>query len=323
MSPATGFVESPEVKRLAIAREILPDFFHDVAPSGLTLWQEEAHPGQNDDRRLYWRRLDAISRLRPAERQRFEAESRGYHSFSFSKDADIRIAVTGFDPFHLNDHIDQGNPSGLIALQLQGRRFQIGSRVAEIRSIVVPVRYRDFDEGLIENFFAPRLSDLDMVFTVSMGREGFDLEHFPGRRRSVTTPDNEDIKAGGTPESPIVPVVPEGPEFVEFSLPYETICTVGGDFSVTDNRVVTTLEDGEITAVELSGLDGKTAVFGSGGGYLSNEISYRLIRLARSQNQLLPIGHIHTPRMQGFDAARLARISSQCHELITSAIETL
>ena len=87
--------------------------------------------------------------------------------------------------------------------------------------------------------------------------------------------------------------------------------------------MITTLEDGEITASSIDQLDNKTAVFGSGGGYLSNEISYRVLRLAQSMNLKLPIGHIHTPRMQGFDPALLKRVTSQTQDLIFSAIRSL
>lgn len=326
MNPDTGFADSVELERLAAAQTALPEFLGlpaDTPADGGTLWRGHSHADQTDDRYLYWQRLVQLNQLKPTERKTFELASRGFSDFEFSDEADFRIAVTGFDPFHLDDHIDQGNPSGLVALQLNGRRFPVGEQIAEIRSIVVPVRYRDFDEGLIEDFFAPRLADLDMVFTVSMGRDGFDLERFPGRRRSVTTPDNENIQAGGSPDAPIVPEISAGPEFVEFSLPVQQMCSVEGDFTVSDNRVVTTLEDGEITASNLQQLEGKTAVFGSGGGYLSNEISYRVLRLAQSEGYRIPIGHIHTPRMAGFDNKLLKRVTSQCHNLIFAAISTL
>jgi len=323
MNPATGSASNVELQRLAGAEDSLPQFFPGVVRDGTLLWAEEARPGQLDDRRLYWQRLAVLQDLSDEDKPAFEAASRGLSSFGYSDAADLKIAVTGFDPFHLEDHIDQGNPSGLVALQLHGRKLQLGNCAAEIQSIVVPVRYRDFDEGLIENFFAPILGDLDMVITVSMGRDGFDLERFPGRRRSVTTPDNENIQAGGSPAAPIVPLVPDGPEFVEFSLPVDVMCAVKGDFSVTDNRVVTTLEDGEVSAGGIEDLQGKTAVFGSGGGYLSNEISYRVLRLAQASGVSIPIGHIHTPRMQGFNPGFLKRVTSQCHQLIVAAAETL
>ena len=323
MNPVTGSGSHIEIERITRARDSLPQFFTGMVEDGAALWRQEATPDQLDDRRLYWQRLAVLSELSNEERAAFEAASRGLTSFKFSDSADLRVAVTGFDPFHLDDHIDQGNPSGLVALQLNGRQIQVGNRSAEIRSIVVPVRYKDFDDRLIEKFFAPILGELDMVITVSMGRDGFDLERFPGRRRSVTTPDNENIKAGGSTAMPIVPVVPDGPEFVEFSLPADAMCAVKGEFPVTDNRTVTTLEDGEISAAGLASLQGKTAVFGSGGGYLSNEISYRVLRLAQASDINVPIGHIHTPRMQGFDPDYLARVTAQCHRLIFTAIKSL
>ena len=44
------------------------------------------------------------------------------------------------------------------------------------------------------------------------------------------------------------------------------------DFPVNDNRLVTTPEQGEFEAVSHAALELGTAVVGSGGGFLSNEI---------------------------------------------------
>jgi pyrrolidone-carboxylate peptidase len=96
-----------------------------------------------------------------------------------------------------------------------------------------------------------------------------------------------------------------------------------GDFPVNDNRLVTTLEQGEIEAVSLAALESKTAVLGSGGGYLSNEIAYRAIRHIQEKGSLVSAGHIHTPGMRGYDQGLVQKISKQCADLIESAIQAL
>jgi pyrrolidone-carboxylate peptidase len=85
--------------------------------------------------------------------------------------------------------------------------------------------------------------------------------------------------------------------------------------------LVTTLEQGEIEAISLAAIESKTAVLGSGGGYLSNEIAYRVIRHIREKDRLICAGHIHTPRMQGYDRGLVQKISKQCAGLIESAIQ--
>jgi len=126
----------------------------------------------------------------------------------------------------------------------------------------------------------------------------------------------------------------EGPEFLEFSLPYRAMQQVILDakqdankqpgevtypYLINDNRTITTL-DGTFEAKTLAELKDATAVQGSGGGYLSNEISYRSVRLAHKYQPLIPTGHIHTPRLERYDAEQLKTISNQVTEMIRYAI---
>jgi pyrrolidone-carboxylate peptidase len=329
-----------EESRLAAAEVLLgsllpPGAWHPALPTevnarlmGNKLWSSGLGTDQLDDRPLYWQRLVLSQHLRkldaePADLLEFELASRGMLGNQFSGGATYRVLVTGFDPFHLDDHIEQGNPSGVVALQHQCKEIMVGAGRAEIRSMIFPVRYKDFDEFLVERVLETFIDKLDMVITVSMGRAGFDLERFPGRRRSVSTPDNLGRVGGGSAEQPVIPPHLEGPEFVEFSLPAGEMKKRTGDFPVNDNRLVTTLEQGEFEAVSLAALESKIAVLGSGGGYLSNEISYRVIRYLQEKGTPVPVGHIHTPRMQGYDQHLVQKISKQCAGLIASAIQTL
>jgi hypothetical protein len=307
------------------------------AAAGQRLWQTAVRALQAgdivDDRALYWARLQSKAEWRADAAEdaleRFERASRGFDDVSFLAGDAKRVLVTGFDPFRLDDHIDQSNPSGLAALSLDGRTLSTRKGPARIEAALFPVRFEDFDAGMVEDFIEPHLTQgVDLVVTISMGRDGFDLERYPGRRRSATGPDNLNVLTGAGPEKPLVPRhrdgFLEGPEFLEFTLPADAMTEVPGAFSIRDNRNVATVEHGAFAATSLSGLSGQTAIRGSGGGYLSNEIAYRtLLANARmlGPDRRIPMGHLHTPRLEGFDPAFEARVLDQIEALLIAALE--
>ena len=305
------------------------------------LWRKavtEGASGYADDRALYWGRLTLRVSLRQALQPENTSEletllvllehySRGLGDIRFPDDGNLRILITGFDPFQLDQDVAQSNPSGLAALLLDGTTLLDGTVSAAIEAATMPVRFEDFDRGLIEDFLTPhfRTSSLALMVTISMGRSGFDLERFPGLRRSATAADNRNVATGASANNPLIPrlgeVLLEGPEFIEFSLPANIMLGAAGDWPIVDNRQVRTLESGSFAAAGLAELAGQTAVSGSGGGYLSNEISYRSILLHRRLQADFPIGHIHTPRVEGYDEGLERRIVAQIRSLLIRAIE--
>ena len=305
---------SYEKSRLTEAEAVLGKVV--AADNGTALWLEErrrVQAGELDDRPLYWRRLTLPDD--PAGL----ASSRNYQP-AFRHEVDFRVLVTGFDPFNLDEHIDQSNPSGVIALSLDQVALESQGKMAEIRTFIVPVRFADFDRGLIEWLIEPLLDTLDLLLTLSMGRVRIDLERFPGLRRSSGKLDNDSLLGGGSERVPVIPPGLTGPEFVEFSLPVEIMREAPGDFEIADNRTVTTLERGEITVDNLEALADQRSVQGSGGAYLSNEISYRTIRKVAGR---CPVGHIHTPSITGFEPAKIRKIVDQVTKMIVVAIGTL
>jgi pyrrolidone-carboxylate peptidase len=294
-----------------------------------------------DDRALYWARLLSSKVIRtttPAfvftsDEQNtllimLENGSRGRTDLTYSKGTTKKILLTGFDPFLLGISINQSNPSGVAALLLDNQVISYKGITAEINTVMVPVRYKDFDQGIIEALLAPyyTLNNIDMIVTLSMGREEFDLERFPGKRRSVTAPDNANIIFGGTQTDPVIPRLNKRPlpgnEFVEFSLPVTQMQQVKGPYKVIDNHTVTTL-DKTYKPKTLAELNGKVAVSGSGGGYLSNEISYRSIRLRDQLNSTIPTGHIHTPRIEQFEPKIEAKIVAQIQAMLEKSLVAL
>lgn len=296
-----------------------------------------------DDRPLYWARLLATKTMRsvkPAfvlsELQKqalltlFEQGSRGKMDLEYTQQTNKKILLTGFDPFLLDRNINQSNPSGIAALKLDGQVITYNGITAEINTVMIPVRYQDFDDGMIESLLAPyyALNNVDMVVTVSMGRKDFDLERFPGKRRSVTAPDNVNVLSGGSKQTPIISKLHNAPlpgdEFVLFSLPVKQMQLAKGPYKVIDNHKVTSIANSQqpkdIEPHTLSQLNGHIAVSGSGGGYLSNEISYRSIRLRNQLNSTIPTGHIHTPRIQQFEPETEQAIVKQIQSMLEFAL---
>jgi len=122
-----------------------------ASTNGTALWhlaKAHLHHATLDDRPLYWARL--ASQL--AGRQHckesdcttalhaFEYASRGMQDVQFAPDTDVRILVTGFDPFALDRDITQANPSGVVALQLDGYRWQHDNRRYEFQTVIFPLR---------------------------------------------------------------------------------------------------------------------------------------------------------------------------------------
>ncbi len=312
---------------------------------GHAIWQEAAQSlidsDDYDDRPLYWARLQMLAALKNSKTfqqlfsmqqeellWKFELLSRGQQDVKFDKKTTYKILLTGFDPFHLDKNIDQSNPSGVAALALDNAFLSLDGQSVEIETLIVPVRFKDFDQGMIESLLQPYFTKekVDMIITVSMGRSDFDLERFPSLRRSSKAPDNNNVFTGATADNPIVPMLKQallkGDEFVEFSLPVNAMLSVQTPFKVNDNRTVTTLNK-KFAAKSLAELKRETSVQGSGGGYLSNEISYRSLLLRNSYQPVMPVGHIHTPRMSGYNRDQLEQIVKQLKTMLTKASVTL
>jgi hypothetical protein len=295
-----------------------------------------ALPG-DDDRPLYWARLTMALALRqwtprftltPAQRagliRRLEYASRGITTTAFRGRRGVeKLLVSGFDPFQLDGEIRRSNPSGAAVLRLDGRVIDVGGTRVELQAVVFPVRYADFDNGIVEDAFGPHLrlgrQRVDMFSTISQGRPGaFDLEVWNGRRRSVLSiGDNNNIWGGGSPAAPVVfPGVGPGPEFVPSTHPHQAMLAADGrPFLVRRNPSVVEIPAGATAPVTRP--DGPTpgsiASQGSGGGYLSNESAYRATLLRDLLGARVPGGHVHTPVLT-MDPANLTAITDPVFE---------
>ncbi|MFI6156312.1 pyroglutamyl peptidase [Kitasatospora sp. NPDC051170] len=300
---------------------------------GRALWQAGVDRAQGrrpsgelpalDDRPLYWTRLAMtvqLARWQPAFavdgaalRSRFEDASRGLDD-GFGDGSggspDVRhVFISGFDPYGLDTEPRRANPAGAAVLQLHGGRITLADgSTAEVRAVVLPVRYGDFDRGIVERAYGKHLEPgpqaADLITSISQGYPGvFTLEAWAGRARSADpATDNLAARSGGTRTHPVdAPGLGEGPEFIRTSLPTDAMTAVQQPFPVYLNTAVTEIPAGGEYPVDREDgpTEGSRAVNGGGGGYLSNEVAYRSNRLRLELAPDLPGGHLHTPVLTG------------------------
>jgi len=289
-----------------------------------------------DDRPLYWARLAMIGALKQwsaenrvsdetlaARTAVIDRLSRGQDTLDpDASERDVAV-ITGFDPFSLRSEPRISNPSGAIALALDGEVIDGPNGPVEIQAALFPVRWRDFGDGMVEKALTPAFSaenTPELFFTISQGRPNqFDLEAFNGAWRGGFV-DNELVCYQGIAPIPAgVTTVSPQPQWTESTLPREAMVadTAGKPFAVNDRRSVTELPGdtpateprlgcpadsalNEGTQREDGPSEGSVARAGGGGDYLSNEIAYRatLLRDALGLTDL-PGGHVHTPVLEG------------------------
>ncbi|WSB84278.1 pyroglutamyl peptidase [Streptomyces cellulosae] len=269
---------------------------------------------RDDDRPLYWARLGMTRELRGWEprfgldterRARLidalEQTSRGQTAIRYPRGKGLkRVLVTGFDPFTLDRDIRISNPSGAVALALDGTVIETASGPARVETAVFPVRWRDFSDGAVERALRPHLPEVDLFTTVSQGRVGrIDVERTNGAWRGGFG-DNENA---GRPEIAPVSDPASQPQWTSTTLPYAAVTAADtGRFPVYDNTSVTEIPAGGTEPVVRpeGPTPGSTARAGGGGDYLSNEIAYRatLLRDRLGLHDTLPGGHVHTPVLE-------------------------
>jgi hypothetical protein len=194
-------------------------------------------------------------------------------------------------------------------LALDGQTLSQGVVSGSVEGVLFPVRYKDFNEGMVEQHLQPHLQAApspDMVVSISQGvSSNFELEEWAGRRRSAGAfKENLGQASSGTANPSVPPGLAGGPEFLHTTVPSKTLGAMRGALG----RKGATTEETEVEDLPQAGgkarrtLSGPPknagpAVAGSGGGFLSNEIFYRNALLARSSGAKVPLVHLHTPFM--------------------------
>ena len=165
----------------------------------------------------------------------FEKHSRGLEGAEkpdFSTYPNFKILISGYDPFgsafpasYFDWEGHQSNPSGNLALSLDGVELIANNgKKAIIKSVILPVRFKEFDEDWIEDFFTPYVKDntVKLIITFSYGVDGkiynFEMERFASRKRGIGTPDNNN---DGAKESFYLNKSDkDNSEFIETTLPF-------------------------------------------------------------------------------------------------------
>ncbi len=324
-----------------------------VIRHGQDLWTRATTRAQGagantDDRPLYWARLQLTRTLRQwdpgftltdAQRdsmmQDLERASRGMDTITFGRTgAAKRVLISGFDPFGLElpsfGETRASNPSGAAVLALDGRRVSNQSIDGVLQGVIFPVRYADFDAGVVENVFRSFLSGpnaVDMIMTISMGARGsgFEVEEFAGRSRQAGIEDNR-ARAERRATTP----AGRGPEFLRTSLPGSARRSLGRTRPNREESEVVEVPSGQTSPVSRGSgpTTGSTAVEGSGGGFLSNEIFYRATLLRLQSGSSIPVGHLHTPFLTpGLSSARFealrTSIVSRIEQIVTATLPDL
>ena len=281
--------------------------------------------------------------------QALEARTRGLEpppSF-LGAGADKRVLVVGFDPFFVrpgkegnNSH--QSNPSGVAALFLHGNAAAVPGMF--IQSVVLPVRFDDFDAGVVDTLVDAYLqgpNQAHMILSVSQDIDlSFHVDRFCTRFRAQNIPDNLNVMGQAAvhyelnaAQTQIQPMAATAnlPRFLETTLPVARMVP-GSVMPVapTGTQVAkSVLFDQKFTlagAIAPLGVENNQATFsavvpppntevesGSGGNYLSNELFYRVAWRRTQRNTTLKTGHLHVPKLQSdaegpnplFDALRV------------------
>ena len=312
-------------------KALIEDSAEDIWNQAVTTVQANSNANP-DDRPLYWSRIKMEVALKSHPYfnggvnnvdldkliQLFEEKSRNYTGVDFSNApaGAKKILITGFDPFFLNEkrypewhNIRQSNPSGCVALALHNTLTP--NRIGYIQTMIVPVRYTDFDgsknrysgqgKGIIEKYIGPWLDEVDMIVTVSQALpDDYNIDIFATATRGGFM-DNMHFKrikgsksVSNTSIETIVTTLPD--EFVQN--PSQAIFY--GKYQLVEN-------DESLVATKNNYPNSK--VFrGPGGNYLSNEIFYRVGKLRQEwiiantvSEQPFPIkstGHFHIAKLQ-------------------------
>ncbi len=247
--------------------------------------------------------------------QIFEEKSRNYKGvdFSLAPAGAKKILITGFDPFFLNPqykgmNILQSNPSGCVALALNNMLTQNG--LGYIESMIVPVRYTDFDksnnketgqgEGIIEQYIKPWINIVDMIITISQaGPEDYHIDVFSTATRGGTI-DNLGFTRKNTKSvnnlslETIVTTLPD-----EFSQGPSQAIFYGKYFETKKEHENYNyeLDNSPHNATKIN-YPSSTIYYGPGGNYLSNEIFFRVAKIRKELKPTLATGHFHIAKLQ-------------------------
>ena len=336
----------------------------------------DANHANADDRPLYWARLkmQAILKSHAFLVQRveegatlsrlLEARTRGLDPAPVFAGAGKRVLLLGFDPFMVrpgatghNSHFS--NPSAVAALFLHGNAVIPGM---VIQSVILPVRFEDFDAGLVDRLVdgylqGPGRADmiLSLAFDVDLSMH---VGRFATRFRSPSIADN--LNVVGAPavhyelnatQTALQTMAGNAnlPRFLETTLPV-ALMVPGKTMAVAPSglQVAKTVLFNQrfrlAGSAAVQGTEGSQSAFaavvpppdtdvdrGSAGDFLANELFYRIALRRTQRNTTLKTGHIQLPKLQTgaggenplFEPARVQYFLDTVVQLLTDALPGL
>jgi pyrrolidone-carboxylate peptidase len=272
-----------------------------------------------DDRPLYWARVYMTRALRQwaapfavtgtqrnALIRNLDRASRGISSVRWpSARGAKRVMISGFDTYSLDSSLRNSNPSGASALQLDGRTVQTPDGPVTVQAVVIPVNWTDFDQGIVEESFAPVLAKgknrADLIMTISQTARGrMDIEKWAANARGGSPDNNRNMLFGEVSRPSHWPQPADSPNWIHTTLPYRAmIAAKTGPWPVILNDGICewpagTFPDATTPRCQDDPSRGSTAASGPGGNYLSNESMYRSNRLRLGYGlKDFPGGHLH------------------------------
>ncbi len=228
----------------------------------------------------------------------------------------IKALITGFDPFQLNpdsqfntsmgpDSAETFNPSGIIALALN-RNLSLIAENIYIQTCIFPVRYEDFDKGVVEDVLKKHFKDVDLIMTTSLngGDPTFDVEKYAIEYRGGFH-DNMCIGDYGNPQYDKSRFKANtSNKLIETTLPQDKIFGSLSTLGIILN--------GHNVRFDTS----STATKGSGSNYLSNEVMYRATKLRGSSTK--PVGHFHLGNLKYITKA--VEVKNVVYEIIKKIV---
>ncbi len=325
----------------------------------------DANHANADDRPLYWARLKMQAILksheflvqRVAERtglvQLLEARTRGLDPAPAFAGAGRRVLLLGFDPFFVrpnvaNNNSHFSNPAGVAALCLHGSTAVPGM---VIQSVILPVRFADFDAGIVDMLVDNYLQGPNQVnLILSLGQHldlAYHVTRFATRYRSPSVADNLNVL--GQPavhyelnatQTTLGAMAGDAnlPRFLETTLPVSlmvpgSVMAVSPDgtqvaksvqfdqrFRQLNSAIPEGHESSDPTFSDVVPAPDRDVEEGGAGNYLANELFYRIAWRRTQRNTTLRVGHLQVPKLQSDAAGRSPRFDAHRVQYFVSTI---
>ncbi len=252
-------------------------------------------------------------------KKRFEQASRGVMDVAggFKTGDEVKkFLITGFDPF-------QGRPSnssGAAAMALDDEVLTVqapdgkgGTHTvkAEVQSVVLPVLWSAFDDGIIKNYlgaYVAQRNDINMVLGIGQGRSSFEVEKNASRHRYNET-DNDYKKGDPTIEKGLAG---SGRPDLRSNTLTDKVKNSMKNAGVTEN----TAEVKDSGDWDGDGVQDEN--WGTAEGYLCNEMMYRSLDMVESSGKSIQVGFLHIPSNP---ALKTSEITAQIREILKKALE--